>query len=113
VELNPQDATLAAYERGARQYAERTTTAAAPEVATLLARVAAGAHVLELGSGPGRDAAALEYAGLTVDRTDGAAAFVDAQRAAGHRARVLDVDSCLRPAGLALRPPAGRPRRRS
>ncbi|GAA5209680.1 class I SAM-dependent methyltransferase [Microbacterium kyungheense] len=91
MEQSPQDATLAAYERGALQYAARTSTAPAPEVDTLLARVARGARVLELGSGPGRDAAALEAAGLTVDRTDGAAAFVDALRAAGHQARVLDV----------------------
>jgi len=91
VDLSPQDATLAAYERGAEQYAARTATAPAPEVAALLARVTAGAHVLELGSGPGRDAAALESAGLTVDRTDGATAFVEAQRAAGHEARVLDL----------------------
>jgi len=91
VVVDPQDATLAAYERGARQYAERTATAPAPEVDALLARVPAGAHVLELGSGPGRDAAALESAGLTVDRTDGAAAFVEAQQAAGHEARVLDL----------------------
>ncbi|GAA5196177.1 class I SAM-dependent methyltransferase [Microbacterium jejuense] len=93
MELSPQDATLAAYERGAQQYAERTAAAPAPEVDALLARVPAGAHVLELGSGPGRDAGALESAGLTVDRTDGAAAFVEAQRAAGHQARVLDVRS--------------------
>ena len=89
--LNPQDATLSAYERGARLYAERTANAPSPEVDVLLVRVPAGAHVLELGSGPGRDAAALEAAGVTVDRTDGARAFVDAQRAAGHEARVLDV----------------------
>lgn len=91
MELSPQDATLAAYERGARQYAEHTATAPAPEVDALLARVPAGAHVLELGSGPGRDAAALEAAGLWVDRTDGARAFVESQRAAGHAARVLDM----------------------
>jgi SAM-dependent methyltransferase len=91
VELTPQDATLAAYERGARQYAALTSSAPAPEVDALLARVPAGSHVLELGSGPGRDADALESAGLTVDRTDGATAFVGAQRAAGHEARVLDV----------------------
>lgn len=89
--MNSQDATLAAYERGAQQYTEGTSTAPAPEVDALLARVPRGAHVLELGSGPGRDAAALESADLTVDRTDGATAFVDALRAAGHQARVLDV----------------------
>jgi len=88
---NPQDATLAAYERGARQYAERNAGAPSPQVEDLVARVPRGAHVLELGSGPGRDASALESAGLAVDRTDGATAFVDALRASGHEARVLDV----------------------
>jgi ribosomal protein S18 acetylase RimI-like enzyme len=50
-----------------------------------------GAHVLELGSGAGRDALALEAAGFRVDRTDGARTFVDGLRADGHSARVLDV----------------------
>ncbi|MBD3942184.1 class I SAM-dependent methyltransferase [Microbacterium sp. NEAU-LLC] len=88
---NPQDATLAAYEHGAREYAERNAGTPSPQVGDLVTRVTRGARVLELGSGPGRDAAALESAGLTVDRTDGAAAFVDALHAAGHEARVLDV----------------------
>lgn len=50
-----------------------------------------GSHVLELGSGAGRDALALEAAGFRVERTDGARSFVDELRADGHRARVLDV----------------------
>lgn len=88
---DPQDATLAAYERGARQYTERTPQDPSPQVDDLLARVPRGAHVLELGSATGRDAAVLESAGVIVDRTDGATAFVDALRAAGHPARVLDL----------------------
>nr|WP_281360647.1 GNAT family N-acetyltransferase [Curtobacterium albidum] len=83
--------TLLAYERGADRYAERTDDHRAGLVDDLLALVPAGSHVLELGSGPGRDADALEAAGLRVDRTDGAAAFVDRLRAAGHDARLLDV----------------------
>ncbi|MBF4582199.1 GNAT family N-acetyltransferase [Curtobacterium sp. VKM Ac-2865] len=50
-----------------------------------------GSHVLELGSGAGRDALALEAAGFRVERTDGARSFVDELRADGHGARVLDV----------------------
>ncbi|MFK4808207.1 class I SAM-dependent methyltransferase [Microbacterium sp. ZW CA_36] len=88
---NPQDATLTAYERGARQYAERTAQDPSPLVDDLLALVPRGSHVLELGSATGRDAAALESAGVIVDRTDGATAFIDTLRAAGHSARVLDV----------------------
>ncbi|HEY9308479.1 MAG TPA: methyltransferase domain-containing protein [Microbacterium sp.] len=90
-DANPRDATLAAYERGARQYAERTPQDPSPLVDDLVALVPRGAHVLELGSATGRDAAALESAGLVVHRTDGATSFVEELRAAGHPARVLDV----------------------
>lgn len=83
--------TLLAYERGADRYTERTDGHRAGLVDDLLTLVPAHAHVLELGSGPGRDADALEAAGLRVDRTDGTTAFVDRLRAAGHGARVLDV----------------------
>ncbi|QCR44781.1 hypothetical protein C1N91_15800 [Curtobacterium sp. SGAir0471] len=83
--------TLLAYERGADRYAERTDDHRAGLVDDLLALVPDGARVLELGSGPGRDADALESAGLRVDRTDGSAAFVERLRADGHDARVLDV----------------------
>ncbi|WP_439693033.1 GNAT family N-acetyltransferase [Curtobacterium sp. SP.BCo] len=96
-DLTP-ERTLAAYEHGADAYAERTDDHRAGLVDDLLALVPAGAHVLELGSGPGRDALALEAAGLVVMRTDGARAFVDALRAAGHDARVLDLrDDDFRP----------------
>lgn len=83
--------TLTAYERYASQYTERTSTRRSPLVDDLIELVALNAHVLELGSGPGRDAAALEEAGLLVDRTDGARAFVEALVSAGHRARILNL----------------------
>lgn len=83
--------TLRAYETSADQYAARTSTAPSGMVHDLLALAAPRAHVLELGSGPGRDAAALESAGVRVDRTDGASAFVDRLASAGHAARVLNV----------------------
>ncbi|MDM7884634.1 GNAT family N-acetyltransferase [Curtobacterium sp. RHCKG23] len=83
--------TLLAYERGADRYTDRTDDHRAGLVDDLLALVPACARVLELGSGPGRDADALESAGLRVDRTDGSVAFVDRLRSAGHDARVLDV----------------------
>ena len=90
-DADPQDSTLAAYERGARQYAERTPQDPSPLVDHLVALVPRGAHVLELGSATGRDAAALESVGLVVDRSDGATSFVEELRAADHPARVLDV----------------------
>jgi SAM-dependent methyltransferase len=83
--------TLAAYERHAAQYIERTATTRSPLVDDLIGLTAAGEHVLELGSGPGRDAVALEEAGLLVDRTDGASSFVERLRAEGHSARVMNV----------------------
>jgi len=85
--------TLAAYERNADKYIARTSTARSSLVDELLRLTVAGASVLELGSGPGRDAAALEEAGRVVSRTDGAAAFVARFHAAGLRARVLDVNA--------------------
>jgi len=47
-------------------------------------------RILEIGSGPGRDADALETVGLTVERTDITPAFVELLRAKGHEARLLD-----------------------
>lgn len=85
------DLTLLAYERGAALYTERTPDRRNSLVGRLINLVPRGASVLELGSGPGRDAQALEEAGLIVRRTDGASSFVDALRAAGHNASILDV----------------------
>ncbi|WP_144760851.1 bifunctional GNAT family N-acetyltransferase/class I SAM-dependent methyltransferase [Curtobacterium sp. 9128] len=85
------DRTLHTYEHAADRYADRTDGHRAGLVDDLLGLVPVGARVLELGSGPGRDARALEEAGLRVDRTDGARSFVDRLRADGHTARVLDV----------------------
>jgi len=55
-----------------------------------VAALDAGARVLEVGSGPGRDARALEEAGLSVRRTDITPAFVRMLRADGFAAEVLD-----------------------
>ena len=49
-----------------------------------------GARVLEIGSGGGRDARALERAGLNVRRTDVAPGFVELLRAGGDQADLLD-----------------------
>lgn len=83
--------TLAAYELHAEKYIARTSKIRSRLVDDLIALVPYGSSVLELGSGPGRDAAALEEAGLDVTRTDGAASFVSRFHAAGLEARVLDV----------------------
>ena len=56
----------------------------------LVAALPPGARVLEIGSGAGRDAAALEAAGLSVRRTDITPGFVELLRTDGHDADVLD-----------------------
>jgi SAM-dependent methyltransferase len=94
---SPTDATLQTYE----QYAERYIAASLPVVSAewgvlldaLVARLLAGSRVLEIGTGPGLEAAYLEARGLVVDRTDATAAFVERLREQGHAARLLDVRS--------------------
>jgi SAM-dependent methyltransferase len=86
-------ATVRAYDGAAAEY--RDSTARLPDpVAAAIGRFAAvlphGARVLEIGSGSGRDAAALEAAGLRVRRTDVTPAFVEMMRADGYEADVLD-----------------------
>jgi SAM-dependent methyltransferase len=90
---DPVDATLAAYQSRAQQYL-RSTPALPRSLTSYLDRFAGLARpgpVLEVGSGPGRDAAYLEARGVRVLRTDATPAFVDLLRAAGHDARLLDV----------------------
>ena len=93
--LNATDETLRAYEQRADRYFDASAPAVSAEVAGLLdavvARLRPGSHVLEVGTGPGREAAYLEERGLHVDRTDATAAFVERLRANGHDARLLDV----------------------
>lgn len=85
--------TIAAYQADAAAYA--AGTAALPESVArdldeFARRVGAGGRVLEIGSGPGRDACELEARGLVVRRTDVTPAFVELIRADGHDADVLD-----------------------
>jgi SAM-dependent methyltransferase len=94
--MNPSDVTLATYEAAAVRYRERGAELGRPSpLLEFLDRFAAlvgpGAEVLELGSGPGRDALYLERRGLRVKRTDGTHAFVDMMRNDGFDAQVLDI----------------------
>lgn len=88
-------ATVASYDHSVAEY-ERSTAQEAPpaEVQAVMERFAAdlgaGARVLEIGSGPGRDALALEERGLSVRRTDITPGFVDLLREQGHHADVID-----------------------
>jgi 2-polyprenyl-3-methyl-5-hydroxy-6-metoxy-1,4-benzoquinol methylase len=93
--LDPTDETLRAYEQRADRYSAASATAVSPDVACLLdavlARLPAGSYALEIGSGPGLEAAYLEERGMRVDRTDAAAAFVKRLHEQGYDARLLDV----------------------
>ncbi|MFC5179568.1 class I SAM-dependent methyltransferase [Nocardioides taihuensis] len=79
--------TVASYDAWAQEYAAGTAEmpgSVRDAVASFAARLPAGARVLEVGSAAGRDAEALEQAGLSVRRTDITPAFVAMLRAAGH-----------------------------
>ena len=93
---DPQEAkavTIAAYDASAAAYRDGTA-GLPPSVAAamdgVVARLGAGARVLEIGSGPGRDARALEARGLSVRRTDVSPGFVALLRGSGQAADLLD-----------------------
>jgi SAM-dependent methyltransferase len=90
---DPRSTTVASYDVAAAAYRDGTVTMP-DSVRRVIDHVAAtlgpGARVLEVGSGPGRDAAALEEAGLRVRRTDVSRGFVALLREAGHAADVVD-----------------------
>lgn len=97
------DATIRAYEAGAQRYLDSHRGVGADVVAWLDAFVALlppAALVLEIGSGPGTDAAMLEARGLRVIRSDATRAFADRLRAAGHDVLDLDIRSGPLPAPL-------------
>lgn len=90
---DPQGATVAAYDGAAAAYRAATATLnedGARLAETFAAALPAGARVLEIGSGGGRDALALEVRGLSVRRTDITPAFVELLRGEGHDADLLD-----------------------
>ena len=89
---SPNARTVESYEQIADDYARET--AGGGVLAFALARLAEtipAGHVLEIGSGPGWDADALEDAGMTVRRTDITQSFIESQRARGKEADRLDV----------------------
>ena len=56
-----------------------------------LAHVKKDSAIVEIGSGPGRDADYIESLGYTVVRTDAAQNFVEHMKKQGHDAKVLDI----------------------
>ncbi|MGA8258079.1 MAG: class I SAM-dependent methyltransferase [Nocardioides sp.] len=87
------EVTVASYDRRAEQYRAATPSSGLQVEAALddlARRLGPGSRVLEVGSGGGRDAVALEQRGLSVRRTDITPAFVSQLREQGHRADVID-----------------------
>jgi len=90
--VTPNARTVESYEDIAEDYARETTGARVlSDGLTRLVEVVPAGHVLEIGSGPGWDADALEDAGLRVRRTDITQAFIDLQQARGKQVDRLDV----------------------
>lgn len=92
-QADPQSATVTAYDADAVAYRDATANLnddGARLVDAFAAELPAGARVLEIGSGGGWDALALEQRGLSVRRTDITPAFVELLRAEGHDADLLD-----------------------
>src|SRR5437762_5424489 len=89
----PGDTTLATYEIAAPRYRDQSAPAGQSLLAFLdsVAQLVRSGEVLELGSGPGREARYLERRGLRVIRTDATRAFVEMMRAEGFDARLLDI----------------------
>ena len=90
--------TVGSYERIARDYADDTAPGTdvtgdvgGEALRQLVAAVPAGGTALEIGSGPGWDADALEAQGIAVRRTDVTQAFIDLQVARGKAVERLDV----------------------
>lgn len=87
----PNARTIESYEQIAGDYARETAGAGVLSGGlTRLAETVPAGHALEIGSGPGWDADALEEAGLTVRRTDITQAFIEVQRDRGKEVDRLD-----------------------
>ena len=85
--------TVASYEASAEAYAAGQPPLSDDVRAAIDAFVAllpTGSRVLEIGTGSGRDALALEERGVSVHRTDITPAFVTMLRADGHEAALAD-----------------------
>jgi SAM-dependent methyltransferase len=85
--------TVASYEASAEAYAAGQPPLSddiREAIDAFVALLPTGSRVLEIGSGSGRDALALEERGVSVHRTDITPAFVTMLRAEGHEAAVAD-----------------------
>jgi 2-polyprenyl-3-methyl-5-hydroxy-6-metoxy-1,4-benzoquinol methylase len=87
--------TIQSYEGSAREYDKLVDPQRPPHIQKALQRLVEtlppGGRVLEVGSGPGRDADVLESLGFAVRRTDATQAFVDLMLERGKHAELLNV----------------------
>lgn len=87
--------TVSSYEDCARAYADEVgpdpSDISKQALQRLVRLLEPGAHVLEIGSGPGWDADYVETLGIRVRRTDAAQAFCDFQTERGKHVDRLDV----------------------
>lgn len=90
---SPKQETIAAYNASAVEYAAETAQlpdSILKEIERFAGLLGGSGRVLEIGSGGGRDARALEALGLSVRRTDITPAFVEVLREQGVEADLLD-----------------------
>jgi SAM-dependent methyltransferase len=85
--------TVRSYDKFAAQYAAEAAAMpgwVATEIDAFVSELGGSGRVLEIGSGGGRDALALEKRGISVRRTDISKGFVDLLREGGFEADLLD-----------------------
>lgn len=90
--MPPDARTIAAYDARVAAYADLTDGAAKESLKRFVADLPEGARVLDLGCGPGTDAAAMVRAGLRVDAVDAAPGMVALAVSRGVAARVATFD---------------------
>ena len=87
--------TVQSYDEYAREYDKLVSEERPPHIRDALQRLVQclppGGSVLEIGSGPGRDADFVESLGVVVRRTEPAQAFVDLMAERGKQADLLNV----------------------
>jgi SAM-dependent methyltransferase len=93
--LEENQITLLSYENGVDEYIDRTSSEVSGIFQTwinkTLSLIQTHAHILEVGSGFGRDARYIESLGFMVERTDAAEGFVKRLQKEGYSARLFNV----------------------
>ena len=87
------DPTLDFYARNAAEYVQHGAGEPRAQLVALMAALPSGARVLELGSGSGRDAAAMLERGFDVDATDASPELAaEGARRIGRPVRIMRFD---------------------